>query len=81
MDKVRKQLLKVPAKDRKRILAVYEKVLANKLTGLDIRKMKGSQTIFRVRIGDYRVIYQQLSSTRNVIIAVMKRDDQTYRNF
>lgn len=52
-----KALKKIPKPDRKR---VSEKIdsLAEKLPNLDITKMKGNNPFHKVRIGNYRIIYE-----------------------
>jgi len=52
-----KALKKIPKPDRKR---VSEKIdsLAEKLPNPDITKMKGNNPFHKVRIGNYRIIYE-----------------------
>lgn len=54
-----KALRKIPGKQKLRILMAIEKVAENPArTDLDIKKLKGRQG-FRLRVGDYRVIYRE----------------------
>jgi mRNA-degrading endonuclease RelE of RelBE toxin-antitoxin system len=80
MDKITKLLRKISAKDAKAIASVLESILDNKSSNLDIMKLKGSVTIFRVRIGTYRVIYKK-SGDEIKILEISKRNDNTYRNY
>lgn len=44
---------KLPLNEKRRIVAAIEKLPA----GDDIKRMKGHQDMFRLRVGDYRIIY------------------------
>jgi len=47
--------------------------------GLDIKPLKGNKGVYRARVGNYRVIFRR--DVDFELIAVVKRDDQTYRDF
>lgn len=75
-----KQLLKI---DRRYIDKIRQ--TANKLTDfpdvqIDIKKLQGYESVYRFRIGDYRVIFEWIDGTPKIIEiqAVTKRDEQTY---
>lgn len=51
--KAKKFIDKLPQNERKRIVTAIEK-LPN---GEDIKKVKGYDELFRLRVGEYRVIY------------------------
>lgn len=55
-EKARKQLKNLDNALAKRILKKTRKLEKNESAYLDIRKIKGKQNYFRIRIGDYRVI-------------------------
>lgn len=46
--------------------------------GLDIKKLKGREDIFRVRKGDVRIIYQ-LRDGGIFVLAIDRRNEKTYR--
>lgn len=78
MDKIRKALQKLSSKERERIKDALRRLNAEELEGLDIKKLKGRTDIFRVRIGDLRVIYQQLKGDI-VILRIDRRKEDTYK--
>ncbi len=78
MDQKTKLIAKIPPDDRERILEVTNRILQNDLRGLDIKKLRGSINIFRVRVGSYRIKYEA-TSIGNVVIDVTRRTDNTYR--
>ncbi|MGH7196085.1 MAG: type II toxin-antitoxin system RelE family toxin [Candidatus Saccharimonadales bacterium] len=80
MDKINKALAKVPLKQRIAIDEANDAIKANKLKGLDIKKVKGSNNIYRVRVGRYRIVFQN-AGEQNIILQVAKRDEQTYKDF
>lgn len=51
--KAKKFIDKLPKNERSRIAKAIEK-LPN---GEDIKKLKGSENLLRLRVGDYRIIY------------------------
>lgn len=52
--RAKKFIDKMPRNERSRILAAISKLPA----GEDIKKMKGHDDLFRLRVGAYRVIYK-----------------------
>ncbi|MCF7830789.1 type II toxin-antitoxin system RelE/ParE family toxin [Candidatus Gracilibacteria bacterium] len=51
----------------------------SKLSGA--KKLKGEKTIFRIRSGNYRIIFAVEEQNKVIKIThIRKRDDQTYRN-
>ena len=79
MDRITKSLLKIPTKQRQKILEATEKILQNDLSGLDVRKLTNSDGAFRVRIGEYRVIFKKLGQGQVIVLEIAKRDDRTYK--
>jgi mRNA interferase RelE/StbE len=43
------------------------------------RKLRGSERIYRVRVGDYRVIYQVESELKAVIVYYVRHRKRAYR--
>lgn len=78
MDKIFKFLQKRNKDERLKLLAVIRLISENNLENLDIKKLKGSENIFRVRVGRFRVIFEK-SKKENIICSIAKRDDQTYQ--
>lgn len=81
MDKINKALLKLSDAQRNKLLDAYFRIEAGELAGLDIKKLKGHSSLYRLRLGSSRLIYEKLPRNKLKIIFVGKRDDQTYRDF
>lgn len=54
-------------------------LVSGKTKDLDIKKLKGFENVFRVRVHSIRIIYRKLESGIQ-IIEMGRRDDQTYKN-
>lgn len=68
--RARKDLRVLPSSVQKRIRAALEKLAENPFAaGLDVKKLKG-QSYYRIRVGDYRVIYDL--QTRTLVILVLE---------
>lgn len=59
-------------------MAVIKRIIENNLADLDIKKLQGSNTVFRVRVGRFRIIFER-GKKENFIKSIAKRDDQTYK--
>ena len=80
MDKITKILQKVSKKDSRNIISILEKIKQGKLQNLDIKKLKGHENVFRIRVGDYRIIFQRIEG-EYFILEISKRREDTYNNF
>jgi len=81
MDKINKALLKLPSKQRQKLIQAFSLVIMGKVEGLNIKKLKGHTDLYRLRIGDTRLIYRHVSGKKPTVMYIGKRDDQTYRDF
>ncbi len=74
-----KALKKIPKPDRKR---VSEKIdsLAEKPPNPDITKMKGNNPFHKVRIGNYRIIYEIQDDVLLILIVKIGHRKDIYRN-
>jgi mRNA interferase RelE/StbE len=79
MDKILKFIKKIDPKDANKIADVLERLVDNDLKNLDIKKLKGSKDIFRVRFGKYRIIYTNDGDIK--ILEISQRDENTYKNY
>lgn len=79
MDKLAKALKKLTQKERSRTKKILQRLKANDLVGLDIKKLKDRADIFRVRNGDLRIIYQ-LANNEIKILTLERRNEKTYKN-
>ena len=80
MDKINKNLLKIPPKQRKQLLQTAIRIKSGDLKGLNIKKLRGSKEFIRVRVGNYRIILKLRSDEEPVIVSIAKRDEKTYKN-
>lgn len=79
MDKIEKILRRMSLKDRLKIAATKNLILGRKFDQLDIKKLQGYECIYRVRIGNYRIIYFD-DGNEIILKAIKKRDESTYSN-
>ncbi|MBO8181629.1 MAG: type II toxin-antitoxin system RelE/ParE family toxin [Archaeoglobus sp.] len=63
-----KELKNIPARDRKTLKDRISKLAFFPLAHLDVKKLKGMQNIYRLRIGDYRIIFEYNKDERLVKI-------------
>jgi len=75
----RKELENLPADIADRILRKIEALAANpRLSG--VIKLQGSRNLWRLRVGDYRVVYSINDFSRTVDIAVIRHRRDVYRD-
>jgi len=48
------------------------------MKGLDIRKLKGVENLFRLRVGAYRIIFEYQPGTSPRALSISSRNDNTY---
>ena len=77
MNKIDKFLLKLDKKTRLVLEEIIILIVSNNFSFLDIKKLKGSRNLYRVRVGRVRVIFEQTKNGNN-IISISNRDDNTY---
>ena len=77
MDKIEKALLRLNKKERKQIKQILTKLNSGNCAGLGVKKLKGRNDIFRVRKGNFRIIYR-LEGREIFILAVERRREDTY---
>lgn len=67
--RARKGTSRIPARDRERVLAVF-RALAENPRPQGARKMRGTGNLeeWRVRVGDYRVVYRVDDEARRVLV-------------
>ncbi|MDD2656371.1 MAG: hypothetical protein PHQ18_02250 [Patescibacteria group bacterium] len=79
MDKIEKLLRKISQKSREQLLLVISKLLSGQNTGLNIKKLKGTD-FFRLRSGRFRIIFHYEDNSKEIIIDSIKlRDENTYK--
>lgn len=78
MDKIKKALEKLSEKERQQIKDILERLNSGKLEGLDIKKLKGREDIFRARKGNFRIIYRFQDQDIHILI-IERRRENTYK--
>ncbi|MBL7045298.1 MAG: hypothetical protein ISR98_01730 [Parcubacteria group bacterium] len=78
MDKVSKFLKRLSKQERLKLRTVIKSVLDGKIKDLDVKKLSGYQNIFRVRVGDMRVVFENNDGSMNLIF-VGRKSDKTYK--
>lgn len=79
MDKIEKLFRKISQKSREQLLLVISKLLSGQKTGLNIKKLKGTD-FFRLRSGRFRIIFHYEDNSKEIIIDSIKlRDENTYK--
>ena len=79
MDKIKKALKRLSAKERLKVKQLLTKLKNNETKGLDIKKLKDRHDIFRLRSGDLRIIYRVKNNQLN-ILSIERRNERTYKN-
>lgn len=79
MDKIEKALQKLSPKDRTWVKEILGRLDKNNVVGLDIKKLKGRDDIYRVRKGDIRIIYCVKSGGDRFVLAIEHRNEKTYK--
>lgn len=78
MDKINKALQKLTLRERETMKEILVKLRGQQFKGLDVKKLKGRDDIFRVRKGKIRIIYRTDSDNQIFVLAIEKRSDTTY---
>jgi mRNA-degrading endonuclease RelE of RelBE toxin-antitoxin system len=79
VDRINKALFKMSKKERVQILQIMQQITSGNVSSLDLKKLSGSDDIYRVRKGSFRVIFLMPNKDSIKIIAVERRSDTTYR--
>ncbi len=77
MDKISKFIKKLSDKECVKSEQIVSRILSGDINGLDIKKLKGHNNLFRVRAGNIRVIFKKEKDSVN-IITIDRRNDGTY---
>ena len=80
MEKFEKQLRAIPKKYQERIFWAIEMLLLRDFSALDRKQLKGYDCMFRIRVGNYRIIYFD-DGEKIELKAVRRRNESTYRDF
>ncbi len=78
-DRIKKILAQMSRKEREQIIDLIETILQRRFSGLDMKKLKGHGSAYRVRKGDFRIIFTMSVDHEIRIVALERRTDTTYR--
>ena len=81
MNALQKALAKLTAKEKKLVTEIVEKITKRSFEGLDVKKLKGTSHAFRVRKGDFRVLYYLKDNNEPIIISIERRSEKTYKKY
>jgi mRNA-degrading endonuclease RelE of RelBE toxin-antitoxin system len=81
VDRIKKVLRKLQPKELKQLTEMIKLVQTNQLIGKDIKKLQDRNDVFRVRHGDFRIIFRRFPGSENQIIAIERRSDTTYNDW
>ena len=74
-----KALKKIPKLDKRRIVEKIDS-LAGELPDPETTKMKGDNPFHRIRVGDYRVVYEIQNEVLVILIVKVGHRKDIYRN-
>jgi len=80
MNKLDKFFSKLGGDERIFLLELTSRVRAGDLQGLNIKKLEGHTSTFRLKKGHFRIIYSKKDSGIE-IVSVTRRSESTYRDF
>lgn len=81
VDKIKKSLARLTAKDRKQVQAILVKLVSGDTKGLNLLKLKNTDDIYRVRKGNIRIIFRSRGKGDIKVLAIERRSKDTYKNF
>ncbi len=81
--RVRKQIEKLPQEIKTRIDEVLDvlKLAPLPVKNYDVKKIKGKENIYRIRIGDYRLIYRYEKKRMCIEILLVLPRRKAYKKF
>ncbi len=77
MDKIKKALNRLSSKERRRLKEILLQIDAGDFQGLDLKKLKGRNDVFRARKGNIRIIFRKKDDSIK-ILSIERRGSKTY---
>lgn len=77
MDKIAKLLHTLAPKGKERVAELLRRIRIGDLGGLDVKKLVDRKNLYRVRKGDFRVIFEQENS-KIYVKDVSRRSEHIY---
>jgi len=78
MDKIKKALAKLSFKEKQKVKNILLQIDKGSFENLDTKKLKGQNSVFRVRKGDIRIIFSKKNDFFK-ILAIERRASKTYQ--
>jgi len=78
MDKIAKSLSRLSATEKITFKKILLSIRDDKWKGLDVKKLKGYDNIFRIRKGRLRIIISKMDSSIKVV-KIERRTDKIYK--
>ncbi len=79
MNKIEKFLRKLSPVERKAVLLIVKQLILDFRKLPNVKKLSGFSNLYRIRVSNYRIIFQVENETATVI-RIVKRDDSSYKN-
>ena len=81
LKRVDKELVRIHPNDKKKVFKFLSKLVDSPFPkGIDIMKMTGTESTYRVKIGKLRIIYTVLQKENRIIITRVRYRKTAYRN-
>jgi len=80
MDTLDKFVKKLSLQERTKLKEVIQQVLSGDIKNLDIKKLKGHVNIFRIRVGNHRIVFTNEQGITRIIF-IGRKSDVTYKKF
>lgn len=78
MDKIQKATEKLTKKEKQWTKEIIKMLQSGRFNNLDIKKLKDMESVFRVKKGNIRIVYQ-IRNNRIFILKVGRRKEDTYK--
>jgi len=79
MQKINKFLNSLTEKERKFVTILIARLRNNDLIGLNVKKLKGMENMYRIRKGNIRILFSYTASNAIKIESAGRRNDTTYK--
>lgn len=77
----RKEFDGLPAKIQARVIEAVQLLATNPFSELlRFKKLKGAESLYRVRIGDYRIVYEVRNAVLLIVVIKIGHRKDVYRN-
>ncbi|MFH1460836.1 MAG: hypothetical protein ABIF84_00200 [Patescibacteria group bacterium] len=78
MDRIKKALNKLSLKEKQKVKRILFQIDKGDFQGLNTKKLKGKDNIFRVRKGSIRIIFHKIDNSVRVL-TIERRTSKTYK--